>query len=47
MISWVMVGLGLSSTGFGWFGYRGETCELCLVGYRGETSALCLVWLQG
>jgi hypothetical protein len=20
-----------SGTGFGWFGYRGETCELCLV----------------
>jgi hypothetical protein len=20
-----------SSTGFAWFGYRGETCELCLV----------------
>jgi hypothetical protein len=30
-----LVGLWLvwvwSSTRFGWFGYRGETCELCLV----------------
>jgi hypothetical protein len=34
-----LVGLWLvcvwSSTGFGWFGYRGKTYELCLV------------WLQG
>jgi hypothetical protein len=46
---WGLVGLGLVEC-WVWtvLGYRGETCELCLVLASGvSTYEFCLVWLQG
>jgi hypothetical protein len=37
-----------SSTGFVWFGYRGETCELCSVLATGVSPVIYVrFWLQG
>jgi hypothetical protein len=47
MISWVMVvlGTGVRHVSYVWFGYRGETCELCLVLATGVKSVSWWPWV--